>query len=76
MTEPLKLVAFLERLAARPIPQVSMGDKDRLHEAAVALRAEHERRQNRERGRVVTAQRRALRKTDRADQPIEALGSE
>jgi len=54
MSEPLILVAFLERLAARPIPQLTMGDKDRLHEASQELRklAERQRRKASERGRI------------------------
>jgi hypothetical protein len=49
--EPLTLVAFLERLAARPIPQISIGDKDRLYDAALVLRKLAERQHNSERAR-------------------------
>ena len=53
MIEPLTLVAFLERLATRPIPQLSIGDKDRLYDAALVLRqlAERQHKSDRARGR-------------------------
>jgi hypothetical protein len=38
MDESLSLAVFLERLSCRPIPQLSMHDKGRLHDASMALR--------------------------------------
>jgi predicted oxidoreductase len=67
VSELLILVAFLERLAARPIPQLSMGDKDRLHEAAQALRIEAARQSRSSRRQALDSSRRALRKCDRAE---------
>jgi len=76
VTEHLTLVAFLERLAARPIPQLTMGDKDRLHDAALVLRhlAERQRKNDRERGRYV--RRPQPTKANRVQDELEGEGAE
>jgi hypothetical protein len=53
MDESLSLAVFLERLSCRPIPQLSMHDKGRLHDASLALRVleRRNRRRNEEAAR-------------------------
>jgi hypothetical protein len=78
VTEHLTLVAFLERLAARPIPQLSMGDKDRLHDAALVLRhlSERQRKSEGARDRYVSRPRPTKANRVPQDGELEGEGAE